>query len=662
VKLVPLLVLLPAAASVVGLAVGRSRVLAASVAVVGTAASLAVAVVAGLRTWGDVGVVDVWATVPTGWISITISTRADALGLTVAVMVGAVALAVQVYSVSYMADQPRYGTYASFVSLFTAAMLLVVVADDLIVLLVGWEVMGLCSYLLIGQLWELPEARAAAVKAFVVTRLGDIGLLFGIFVLGEAAGSFQVSQLQLAVVAGALTPSTVVTVSTLLVLCGVVGKSAQVPLHVWLPDAMAGPTPVSALIHAATMVAAGVFLVARLYDVFLLSPTALAVLAVIASVTMLGAALAALAQDDLKRVLAYSTASQLAYMFAGLSVGGYDAGLLHLLSHAAYKALLFLCAGVVIHVVGSNLLSAMGGLRGRTPVAFATMTLGFAALAGVPPFSGFFSKESVIGAAEEAAIHGGGPTFGWASWLVVLSALATVLVTAAYVARAWLLTFFGPPAPVPAETMENRTEAAASVGNTRHHSLSEAGETGEAPALMRLPLMALAIPTVLVAVLAFMPQPTRTAFAAVVELPAGTILPDVVTPVQELPTVGLSAITTVLSLVLVAIGAFGTYVRWRQAPGTEPVTPLGALRRVFAAGFGVDRLYDAVFVRPVNAMARGVVLGDRDVVEPSVRGSGRAVSLFGGLVRRLQRGEVQGYASVVLAAVVVLALAGVTLA
>jgi NADH-quinone oxidoreductase subunit L len=656
VRLVPLVVLLPALASVVGLAVGRNRVLAAAIAVVGTAAALIVAFIAALRTWGELGTVDVWATVPTGWIPITVSTRADALGLTVAVMVGAVALAVQVYSVSYMADQPRYGTYASFVSLFTAAMLLVVVADDLIVLLVGWEVMGLCSYLLIGQLWELPEARAAAVKAFVVTRLGDVGLLFGIFVLGEAAGSFQVSQLELAIAAEALTPSTVVTVATLLVLAGVVGKSAQVPLHVWLPDAMAGPTPVSALIHAATMVAAGVFLVARLYDVFLLSPTALAVLAVIASVTMLGAALAALAQDDLKRVLAYSTASQLAYMFAGLSVGGYDAGLLHLLSHAAYKALLFLCAGVVIHVVGSNLLSAMGGLRDRTPVTFVTMTLGFAALAGVPPLAGFLSKESVLGAAEEAALHGGGPTFGWAAWLVVISALATVLMTAAYVTRAWLLTFFGPVVPVPAETLEDRTGVAVEAS----HGTEE--DRSEAPAFMRWPLVALAVPTVVLGILAFMPQTTRAAFASAVEVPAGTIIPDVVEPALELPQVGLSVATTVLAVALVAAGAYGTYARWEQQPGVDPVTALGRLRNVFAAAFGVDRLYDALFVRPVNAMARGVVLGDRDVVEPYVRGSGRAVSMFGALVRRLQRGEVQGYASVVLAAVVVLALAGVTLA
>src|SRR6185503_15736521 len=212
------------------------------------------------------------------------------------------------------------------------------------------------------------------------------------------------------------------TVATLLLLCGVVGKSAQFPLHTWLPDAMAGPTPISALIHAATMVAAGIYLVVRLFDVFLLSPTTLAVMAVIACITMLGAALAALAQDDIKRVLAYSTVSQLAYMLAALSVGSALASTFHLLTHAAFKALLFLAAGSVIHAVGTNLMPDMGGLRRLMPVTFATMTIGLAALAGLPPFSGFFSKEAVLGAAEEAARQQG-PIASWAAWLVLVVGL-----------------------------------------------------------------------------------------------------------------------------------------------------------------------------------------------------------------------------------------------
>jgi len=653
VRLVPLVVLLPAISSALGLALGRRREVSAALAVLGTAAALVVAVVAALGTWGEPGSIDVWATIPTGWVPITVSTRVDALGLTVAVMVAAVALAVQVYSVSYMAAEPRYRTYSAFVSLFTSAMLLVVVADDLVVLLVGWEVMGLCSYLLIGHLWELPEARAAAVKAFVVTRLGDVGFLFGIFVLGDAVGSFQVSTLDLAIAAGALTTSTVVTVGTLFVLAGVVGKSAQVPLHVWLPDAMAGPTPVSALIHAATMVAAGVFLVARLYDVFLLAPATLAVLAVIASVTMLGAALAALAQDDIKRVLAYSTASQLAYMLGGLAVGGYDAGLLHLLSHAAFKALLFLCAGVVIHAVGSNLLAAMGGLRYRLPITFATMTLGFAALAGVPPLAGFFSKETVLGAAEAAALHGG-PLPGWAAWLVLVCGLATVFVTAAYVTRAWLMTFLGAPPVVAAGTVGLAAGAAPEA-----HAAYAASEGEEAPGAMLWPLVALAVPTVLLGVLTFFPDAVRSAFDATVTLADGVILRS---PGPEAERdFGLSPLTSVLSLLLVAGGGYLVYRRWLREPDADPAVALGGWRPVLAGAFGVDRLYDDLLVRPVRAMARVVVAGDRDVISAYVSGSGQAAILLGGLLRRLQRGSVQRYASIVLAAVVILAAAGVTL-
>ena len=330
-----------------------------------------------------------------------------------------VALAVQLYSVDYLRGDPRYPSYVALVSLFTSAMLLVVAADDLLVLLVGWEVMGICSYFLIGHFWELAEARDGAVKAFLVTRLGDIGFLFGIFVLATAADTFRISEIQELAGKDGLTTGTA-TLATLLLLCGVVGKSAQFPLHLWLPDAMAGPTPVSALIHAATMVAAGVFLVARLLAVFERAPATLAVLAVVAAITMVGSALAALAEEDVKRVLAWSTVSQLAYMLAGLAAGGYAAGVLLLVAHGAFKALLFLCAGALIHAVGSNLMSSMGGLRRALPVTFVTMTIGLAALAALPPLSGFFAKDAVLGAIQEALTHGG-PLPVWAAWVILLA-------------------------------------------------------------------------------------------------------------------------------------------------------------------------------------------------------------------------------------------------
>ena len=629
-ELVPLLVLTPVATAVAGLAVGRrGRPVARLLAVAGPAVALVLALVLAWQVRQDGPWVEVWATVPTGWVPVTVATRADALGTTVAVMVATVALLVQVYSTAYLREDPRYRSYASLVSLFTAAMLLVVVADDLVVLLVGWEVMGLCSYALIGHHWELPEARSAAVKAFVVTRFGDVGLLFGIFVLGDLTGSFQVSRIvdKIPPVAGAT-----LTAGLLLVMAGVAGKSAQFPLHVWLPAAMAGPTPVSALIHAATMVAAGVFLVARLYDAFLASPTALAVLAVVAAVTMLGAALVALVQDDLKRVLAWSTSSQLAYMLGGLAVGGYAAGLLHLLAHAAFKALLFLAAGAVIHAVGTNLMGGMGGLRRSMPLTAGTAALGLLALAGVPPLAGFFSKESILGAAEEAALHGG-PLPSWAAWCVLVSGLATVLVTAAYATRAWLLTFAGPDRTAP---------------GAHPHDPSPA---------MAVPLVVLAVPTALLGLAVLAPGAVASTLDRVA--PGAAPVAELVAAAED-PGVGLTPATTALSVLLLLAGA-GLALAERSRGG-DPAASLGRLRPVLAAGFGVDAAYDALVVRPVRATARVVVAGDRDVVQAYVTRAGRAARGLGGVVHRAQTGRVQGYLAGVLSVAVLLVVAGVLLA
>ena len=602
-----LIVALPFAASAAGLIYGKQRLIAQRIAVGGTGLALVLAIVVGITVWGGDREITSWGTIPTGWVPIEIATRADPLSLTVAVMVAAVAFAVQVYSTSYMGRDPRYGSYAALVSLFTAAMLLVVLADDLVILLVGWEVMGICSALLIGHHWELPEARAAAVKAFVVTHLGDMGLLIGFLVLADLAGSFQVS-----VIATNVEPSTTLTVALVLVLCGVAGKSAQVPLHVWLPDAMAGPTPISALIHAATMVAAGVFLVGRLYDAYLLAPVAMAVLAVMAAVTMVFAALSALAQDDLKRVLAWSTTSQLAYMLGGLAVGGYSAGLFHLISHAAFKALLFLAAGAIAHAIGTTLLSRMGGLRTELRRTYWIMTIGLAALVGVPPLAGFFSKESVLSAAEDAAVHGG-PLPGWAAWLVLIAGLLTVLLTAAYATRAWLLAFHGRP--------------------------SEAG-AHEPPPAMRLPLYGLSAATIGLGVLGFW-------------------LPGALDRGVRPDGVQLHWITAILSLLLLVGGAYAAYTTWLREAQRDPATSLGRAAPVFADGMRVDAIYEATVVRPVYALARFVVAGDRYVIHPYVTGTGRVVRALGALPQAAQRGKVQQYVTAVLVAVVVLALVGV---
>ncbi|WP_425560438.1 NADH-quinone oxidoreductase subunit L, partial [Luedemannella flava] len=376
-----------------------------------------------------------------GGLAVTVGVRLDATVGLVAVAVAAVALAVQVYSTAYLKDDDRYGPYAAQVSLFTGAMLTVVVAGDLIMLLAGWEVMGVCSYLLIAHDRTLREAPAAAVKAFLVTRVGDVGFLLGIVLLGIQAHSFRLADV---LEPGLLTPA-MTTAVCLLLLAGVAGKSAQFPLHTWLPDAMAGPTPISALIHAATMVAAGIYVVVRTYPLFAASETALWVLAVMAAVTMLLGALSAVGQEDIKRVLAWSTVSQIAYMAGALAIGVPAAALFHLLTHAAFKALLFLAAGSVIHAVGTNLMSGMGGLRRAMPTTFWCFTIGLGALVGLPPLAGFFSKDEILYAAAQG--------YGGRSFLVYLAGLATVFVTGLYVSLLWLRVFFG-PAPAGAHPHE----------------------------------------------------------------------------------------------------------------------------------------------------------------------------------------------------------------
>jgi NADH-quinone oxidoreductase subunit L len=543
---------------------------------------------------------------PTSGIALHVGTRVDGLAAVVALMVTIVALTVQLYSTAYMAGDPRYSSYAAEISLFTSAMLLVVVSSDLFELLIGWEVMGLCSYLLIGHYWQTEGARGAAVKALITTRIGDTAFLFGIFALGFGVGSFDIGAVTAQ--ASRISHATVVAGAVLL-LGGVVGKSAQFPLHVWLPDAMAGPTPISALIHAATMVAAGIYVVARLYPVFLAAPVALTVLGVIACITMLGAALAALAEDDLKRVLAWSTVSQLAYMSAGLAVRGWDAGIWHLLTHAAFKALLFLAAGSVLRTVGTNYMSEMGGLWRRMPITFATALVGAGALAGIPPFAGAFSKDGIIGAAREY----GGP-LGTA---VTVVALITVFVTGAYVTRMVVRTFLGDYRGNP---------------SIRLH---------ESPLVMTGPLVLLAAFAVLLGAPVL---PASYGVRRWLGVPAGTTALHV--------TTGGVILTTAIALAAVATVA----LIWRQRPAEDPVVVLRHVATPLRRAFYIDELYDAVVVRPVAKAARVVLGADGRGIDATAVGSGRAMVLLGGALRRLQGGNVQGYLSGLVAGVLVVLL------
>ncbi|MCW2884953.1 MAG: NADH-quinone oxidoreductase subunit [Streptosporangiaceae bacterium] len=624
-------ILLPFAAAFAGMLLGR-RLPPAPIAVVPMAIATVLSAIVALTQWQDPEIRSGTLTmIPTGTVPIGVGLSVDGLAAAVAFMVCCVALAVQIYSVAYMRHEPaetgrdrrqpeegsrppdrehghghdnRYSSYAAFVSLFTAAMLLVVYAGDLVVLYVGWEIMGVCSYFLIGHHWEDRTSSLAAVKAFLVTRIGDVGFLFGIFVLGIGAHTFS-----LAGVLGAVPelPHGTLLAGTLLLLAGVAGKSAQFPLHTWLPDAMAGPTPISALIHAATMVAAGVYVVARLYPAFLAAPTSLAVLGVMAVISMLGAALAALAQQDLKRVLAYSTISQLAYMAAGLAVGSRNGAMFHLLTHGAFKAVLFLGAGCVITAVGSNLLRDYGGLRYRMPITFWSMTIGFAALAGIPPASGFFSKDSIVEAAQHSVLHVAGGIPVWTAWLIYLALLMTIAVTAAYAMRAWLMTFFGEP--------RSRTEAR------------------EAPPLMSWPVAALAIPALLLGLIVSLAAPDLR------------------------PHFGSAA----LSLLLITVGAGAAFLIWNGDPALDPARVLGPVRTTLERAFYVDEVYTLAFVRPVRALARVVVTADDKGIDAGVEGSATAARRLGGLLRLPQNGNPQSYLTGLLTGVVVIVLAVVIL-
>lgn len=614
-----------------------------------------------------------------GDLELWLGARVDGLAGLIGVLVGVVALAVQVYSATYLRADPRYRSYAAFVSLFTAAMLLVVYSADLLVLLVGWEVMGVCSYFLIGHAWERADARAAAVKAYLVTKAGDIPFLVGVIVLGLDAHTLRIDGvLRLAAEPGRHH----LTLAAVLLLGGVVGKSAQFPLHTWLPDAMAGPTPISALIHAATMVAAGVFVVARLYPVFLAAPAALALLAVLAAVTMVGAALAALAQDDIKRVLAYSTVSQLGYMAGALGVGDRDAAVFHLLSHGAFKALLFLAAGVLIHEAGSNDMSVIGALqaggaepllRRRMPLTFVTMTIGLAALAGVPPTSGFFSKESVIGSAYLAALHHApGMPAAATAWVVLVAGLLTALLTAAYTTRLWLRTFFGDghraesgrPAEAGARAAVTGVSPAPYDPDVSDPDMPAAGGrrrwagpralTGEAPGSQLWPLVLLAVPALLFGITGL----DRSWFARWLGAPGGgRYAPPATPPGPPAHTYDLAPtlVTTIVALLALVAGIALVAAVWRRDPRADPARLLGPLRPACAHAFWFDRIQHAVAVVPSRALARLVGFLDDAVIGGYVSGSGIGARLLGGALRRGQNGNPRVYLAGVLVGVIIIA-------
>ncbi|MBI4518936.1 MAG: NADH-quinone oxidoreductase subunit L [Deltaproteobacteria bacterium] len=608
-----------------GARLGRGLVAVVAPAVVGGAFAVSLVALTDLlgRPAGSALVNHVYPWIHAGSLQLDIVLRVDPLSAVMILVVTGVGFLIHVYSVGYMAHEPDYARYFTYLNLFTFSMLVLVLADNLPLLFVGWEGVGLCSYLLIGFWYTKDENASAGKKAFVVNRIGDAGFLLGMFLiywhLGTGVHSFSFGEVAARV---REIPLGIVTIAALLLFVGATGKSAQLPLYVWLPDAMAGPTPVSALIHAATMVTAGVYMIARLNFLYVLTPTAMTVVAWIGALTALFAATIGLAQNDIKKVLAYSTISQLGYMFLAVGVGAFSAGIFHLMTHAFFKALLFLGAGSVIHgMSGEQDMQKMGGLRRHMPITFGTLFLANLAIAGIPPFAGFFSKDEILLHAF-TGVHG-----SVVLWL--LGAMGAGL-TAFYMYRLLFLTFYG----------ECRAEA-----EVAHH-------IHESPSSMTVPLVILAVLSVA---------------GGWIGLPAhwlwGNRFGEFLAPVfghHEAEHVsaaveyGLMAVSVLVAAAGIGLAYFFYVV--------QPALPMiiawraGRLYDLIFNKYYIDEFYDAAVVQPIHRASVWLWrVWDVLVVDGLVNGTASAVAANSGLWRLLQTGNVQHYAlSFLLGAVAIL--------
>ncbi|WP_018132953.1 NADH-quinone oxidoreductase subunit L [Effusibacillus pohliae] len=548
-----------------------------------------------------------WLTI--GDVKLTVGFEVTQLNAMMLVVVSFVSTLVLLFSRGYMHGDERFSVFYQYLSLFVFSMLGLVISPNLLQLYVFWELVGLCSYLLVGFWYFKPEAAAAAKKSFVVTRIGDVGLFIGIILLFLAAGSFDyqaIFQFAAAAVHSAnpvgnglfgIDAKTIITLSAILIFIGAVGKSAQFPLHVWLPDAMEGPTPVSALIHAATMVAAGVYLVARTFPLFEASPTALTVVAVIGGFTAIFAAAIGLTQNDIKRVIAYSTVSQLGYMMLALGVSAYVASAFHLMTHAFFKALLFLAAGSVIHAVHTQDIREMGGLWRKMPVTTWTFLFGALALSGIPPFAGFWSKDEILTAA-------------FASGHTVLAVLATVAAffTAFYIFRVFFLTFTG----------EYRGDASI--------------EPHESGPVMTIPLVLLAI---LSLVIGFVNAPFFGHAFAHFLLSGGEL------GVHE----AFSWTTAVASTAVGAAGILLAYLMYgkRTVDADKVAAASGPLYTLSYRKFFIDEIYHAVIVIPLIWIGKILNFIDRWIVDGIVSLVGHTTFASSLGLKYGQNGQIQTY-------------------
>ncbi len=556
--------------------------------------------------------------ISSGYLQIPLSFLVDPLSAIMLLIVTGVGFLIHVYSAGYMHDDPGFGKFFSYLNLFIFFMLVLVLGSNYVVMFIGWEGVGLCSYLLIGFWYTNGNYASAAKKAFVMNRIGDLGFLLAVFFIFTTFGSVEFSKV-FPQVQNLLAQDSTLTLIALLLFIGACGKSAQLPLFTWLPDAMAGPTPVSALIHAATMVTAGIYMIARSSVIFDLAPMVQNIIAIVGLVTAIMAAIIALTQNDIKKVLAYSTVSQLGYMFLGLGVGAYTGAFFHVITHAFFKALLFLCAGSVIHALHHEQdMRHMGGLRKKLPVTFITMLVGTIAIAGLPPFSGFFSKDEIL-----AHVYAHNKVL----WMV---ALFGAFLTAFYMFRMLFLTFYG-------------TYRGTHYGEEKIH---------ESPTSMTIPLIILAILSAAGGVLG-VPEALGGShwlshwLSPVIKYSGKT--PDHAT---EYILMAVSVLGVIVSIVI----AYARYIKKAHVPVSDE-TERPMLAKVSYNKFYLDELYDTLVRKPLDA-ASGLFyrVVDKKIVDGLVNGLGAGTAQTSKGLRLLQSGNVGFYIFMMVAGIISLLL------
>ena len=671
---IPLLPLIGAAIN--GL-LGRrfKNAMVSAVALLFTAASFGWAAWAVWSVWPGSGValphIETLATwITAGSFSAPFGFYLDQLSMIMVLVVTGVGFLIHIYSVGYMAHEGGYYRFFAYLNLFMFFMLTLVLANNYLLMFVGWEGVGLASYLLIGFFFLKDSAADAGKKAFIVNRIGDMAFLIGMFLIIQHFGSLNYDAVFGKIAEGHFSPEAGWGLFTAIALClmfGATGKSAQVPLYVWLPDAMEGPTPVSALIHAATMVTAGIYMIARSHAIFNLAPHALQIVAIIGCITAIFAATMGMAQTDIKRVLAYSTVSQLGYMFLACGVAAYSAGIFHLMTHAFFKALLFLGAGSVIHAVGGEQdMRRMGGLRKLIPVTFWVVTIATIAIAGIPPFAGFFSKDEILGAVFHSPY--GGPVI-WAIGVL------TAGLTSFYMFRLWFMTFFGElklgSVDAGEEAHAAHAPAQAAHGSASHshgHADDQShghGGVHESPWVMLAPLVILAVLSFVggwVGVPQFMrghneierflspvmeSGPETHAQASVPVTDNDTISTHAGPPSEE--NAGQEWLLAGTSVAAALIGLFFAYLFYYKNPELpERITSkMHGIYMMVLHKYYVDEGYGAIFVKPLLALSttvlwRGV---DQGVIDGLVNGAGTASQGVGNELRQMQSGNIRSYAA-----------------